>query len=157
MSTNRGPIRKELVLSVDPARAFAAWTAEMGRWWPLVSHSVGAEEAVGVSLDGRSGGQIVEATRDGARHVWGTISVWDPPRRLVTTWHPGQPADDPTELEIRIEPHASGSRLVLEHRGWERVAWSEQRDSYESGWDPVLARYDAEIAATASPMSPGPA
>jgi hypothetical protein len=157
MSMNEPPIRKELVLPIDPARAFDVLTAGIAEWWPMDSHSVGGDETVDVTLDGRRGGEIAETTRDGARHVWGTISVWDPPGRLVTTWHPGHPPTAATELEIRIEAHAVGSRLVLEHRGWEREAWVGQRESYETGWDPVLARYEAVVAEIASPMSPGPA
>lgn len=156
MPTNETPIRKELVLTVDPVRAFDVLTAGIAKWWPTVTHSVGGE-TVEVTLDGRIGGEIAETTRDGVRHVWGTIIVWDPPNRLVSSWHAGHPADNATELEIRIEPHGSGSRLVLEHRGWERGAWSEQRESYETGWDPVLARYEAVVAEIASPISPGPA
>ena len=156
MSMSEPPIRKELILPVDPSRAFEALTVRIAEWWPKVTHSVGGE-TVEVTLDGRIGGEIAETTRDGVRHVWGTITAWDPPNRLVSTWHAGHSADDATELEIRIEPHESGSRLVLEHRGWERGAWLEHRASYETGWDPVLADYAAVVAEIASPISPGPA
>ena len=156
MPTNEQPIRKELVLPVGPARAFEALTDRIGAWWPKATHSVEGE-TVEVSMDGRIGGDIVETTRDGVRHVWGTIKVWDPPHRLVSSWHAGHPPEDATELEIRIEAHGAGSRLVLEHRGWEREVWIGQRASYETGWDPVLARYEAVVAEMASPISPGPA
>jgi len=156
MSMSEPPIRKELVLPVDPARAFDVLTTRIAAWWPRVTHSVGGE-TVEVTLDGRIGGEIAETTRDGVRHVWGTITAWEPPNRLVSSWHPGHPAEDATELEIRVEPHGAGSRLVLEHRGWERGAWSEQRASYETGWDPVLVRYEAVVAEIASLMTPGPA
>ena len=74
MSTNEIPIRKELVLIVDPVRAFEVLTADIAKWWPTVTHSVGGE-TVEVALDGRIGGEIAETTRDGVRHVWGTITV----------------------------------------------------------------------------------
>lgn len=135
------PIRKELILAIAPERAFRLFTAEIDRWWPLATHSVEGEEAAGVSVDGRVGGVIAESGTTGRRHIWGTIQLWDPPRRFVTTWHPGRPAAEPTELEVRFEPWEGGTRLVLEHRGWDRGGWTRGRASYESGWDRVLDRF----------------
>lgn len=141
MSEPIAAIRKELILPIAPDRAFRLFTADIDRWWPLATHSVEGEDAAGVSIDGRVGGLIAEASTTGRRHVWGTIRLWDPPRRFVTTWHPGRPADARTELEVRFEPWEDGTRLVLEHRGWEHAAWIGDRSNYESGWDPVLARF----------------
>lgn len=159
MEATEFTIRKELELPVSAERAFRLFIHEIARWWPMASHSVGGDETVDVTVEGHVEGRFVETTRDGARHVWGTITVWRPPERVVTTWHPGRPADDATELELRFEASGSGCRLILEHRGWERVAWSGERDSYVRGWDPVLARYADVVAEarTASPIRPGPA
>lgn len=139
-------IRKELILPIAPDRAFQLFTADLASWWPLATHSVGGEDAVGVSIDGRVGGLVAEATSRGERHVWGTVRLWDPPRRIVLDWHPGRPATEPTELEVRFEPWESGARLVLEHRGWERVSWSADHAGYETGWDGVLGRFVAAAA-----------
>lgn len=155
MSSIDEPIRRELVVPADPERAFAIFTAEISRWWPMATHSVGGVETVSVTIDGRVGGDIAEATRDGGRSVWGTVRLWEPPHRFVTTWHPGRPADDATELEVRFEPAPTGSRLVLEHRGWERVAWSGDRASYERGWEPVISAFGRLVSAEASPAAAG--
>lgn len=144
MSTSsHTPVRKEVHLRVPPSEAFEAFTARMGRWWPLATHSVGGEDAVDVVVDPRSGGPIVEVTRDGARHTWGTVQIWEPPRRLVTTWHPGRPGEPPTVVEVRFDATAEGTRVTLEHSGWEAAAWRDVRASYESGWDVVLGRFVA--------------
>jgi hypothetical protein len=140
------PIRKETVVTAAPELAFHIFTAEIDRWWPTLTHSVGGKDVVGVSIDGRVGGLVAEATRDGQRHVWGSVRLWDPPRRAVFAWHPGRPATDPTELELRFEPVDGGTRLVLEHRGWDRVAWHGERASYEPGWDAVIARFVSDVA-----------
>lgn len=151
MSINEEPIQRTLKLPVSGERAFAIFTAEMARWWPMNTHSVGGDETVEVSVEGRVGGEIAETTRDGSRHVWGTLSVWDPPHRMVSTWHPGGEATDVTELEIRFEPATDGCTLVLEHRGWERASWSAKREAYALGWDPVLASFAALLQAEPSP------
>ena len=44
---------------------------------------------------------------------------------------------------MRFVPEGDGTRVELEHRGWER--WgdeaAETRASYDSGWDTVLAPF----------------
>ena len=161
MPTTDTTIRKERDLSVAPERAFEVFTAGIADWWPVASHSVGGDDTVNVTLEPRVGGRITETTRRGETHLWGTVLAWEPPHRLVVDWHPGHAPDDATEVEVRFEPRPDGCRLVLEHRGWERVTWADRRPSYDSGWNPVLARYVESLtsvdAPTASPMSPGPA
>ena len=149
MNTTLGAVRKEVVVPVDPARAFEAFTAEVARWWPLASHSVGGADAVGVSIDPRVGGLVAEATNAGERHLWGVVRLWDPPRRAVMSWHPGREAADPTEVEIRFEQVAEGTRVILEHRGLTATWWPGERASYDAGWTPVLERFADALRAAA--------
>lgn len=150
------PIRKELRVPVRPDRAFALFTHEIAAWWPTRSHSVGAESTVDVRIEGWVGGRCMEVTRDGDTHLWGTILAWEPPRRIVLTWHPGGDPDDPSEVEVRFEPEDDGCRVVLEHRGWERPSWTARRGGYDSGWDQVLGCYAAVARRGAAlPMEPG--
>jgi uncharacterized protein YndB with AHSA1/START domain len=53
----------------------------------------------------------------------------------------------PTEIEVRFSPEGDGTRVDLEHRGFERLggAAQEARGSYSEGWVLVLGRY-AEAA-----------
>ena len=49
--------------------------------------------------------------------------VWEPPARLVFEFRarafaPGEI----TEVEVSFEAVAAGTRVVVEHRGWERLA-----------------------------------
>lgn len=149
MSMTLEAVRKEVVVPVDPARAFEAFTAEIATWWPLASHSVGGDDAVGVSIDPRVGGLVAEATRAGERHVWGVVRLWDPPRRAVMSWHPGHQASDPTEVEVSFEPTPDGTRVILEHRGLTASWWPGERASYDSGWPPVLERFAAAMGSDA--------
>jgi len=136
------PLRKEVVLPLPPERAFALFTAGVGLWWPLAAHSVGQARAASCAIEPRVGGAWVETLDDGTRHVWGTVVVWDPPRRLVTTWHPGRAAETAQEIEVRFVAAGDGTRVELEHRNWQRlgVTAAATRRGYETGWDGVLAR-----------------
>ena len=47
-----------------------------------------------------------------------------------------------TEVEVTLLPGRAGSRVVLEHRGWERVPdATPEYQGYSQGWDAVLAPY----------------
>jgi uncharacterized protein YndB with AHSA1/START domain len=140
MAQDRGlpPLRRTLELAVPPAVAFRIWTEELGRWWPLASHSVGQADAQGCMLEGKVGGRIFESTRAGAQHLWGTVVAFEPPARLAHSWHPGRAATEATMIELTFEPRGSGgTRLVLVHDGWQAGS-AARRAGYDRGWDALL-------------------
>lgn len=130
-------------VGADPERAFAVFTDRMGEWWPLAEYSMREEHAVGVRFEGRVGGKVVELVDDGSECEWADVLVWDPPHRLVLAWHPTENPTASTELEVRFTPSAGGTRVELEHRGWERLGdrATEARSGYEQGWPGVLELY----------------
>ncbi len=139
------PIRKSVTVSAPPEKAFRRFTAEMASWWPLASHSVGQRDTETVTMEGRPGGRIVERIRGGRECVWGTITAWEPPRRVAFTWHPG---DDPAraqDVEVRFTPQGEGSatRVDLEHEGFERLGALAKRAhrGYPLGWAYALGLY----------------
>jgi uncharacterized protein YndB with AHSA1/START domain len=64
------------------------------------------------------GGRVFESFDDRIVEV-GRATVWDPPRRLVFEWRNSNfaPAEK-TEVEVRFEPSAAGTRVTVVHRGW---------------------------------------
>ncbi len=68
---------------------------------------------------------------------------WDPPTRIVHTWHPGRSPETAQEVELRFRRERDGTRLDLTHRGWETLGDEAQEllGSYDTGWDFVLRRY----------------
>ncbi|HEU4449371.1 MAG TPA: SRPBCC domain-containing protein [Gaiellaceae bacterium] len=142
------PVRKRVLVEAPVEHAFRVFTERIGEWWPVRTHSVHEDLAETAVLEPRLGGALVEVWRDG-REQWGTVTVWEPPRRLVYTWHPGYSVTEATEVEVRFTPQEGSTLVELEHRGWEargeRAA--QIRANYESGWDPVLARYEAAASA----------
>lgn len=142
------PVRHEVAVPWDRAEAFAIFTERMGEWWPLAMLSVGMADSAGVAVDGREGGRVTERLRDGGEADWGTLLAWEPPARLVMTWHPGHGEDDATEVEVTFhdasEGGAGGTVVALEHRRWERhPSGAALREAYLQGWQPVLAAYAA--------------
>lgn len=154
-----GPLTKTATVPCSPARAFEIFTREMSAWWPLTTHSVGASADCRVDVEPRAGGRIVETLPSGGTAIWGTITVWAPPGRLAFTWHPGNPPDQATEVEVTFADSGSGSGtlVTLVHRGWPaRPDGEAARQGYDTGWEYVLGRY-RDAVPPAPPNDPTPA
>jgi uncharacterized protein YndB with AHSA1/START domain len=143
--TSIEPVRKSVTVPASPERAFELFTAHLQDWWPLRTHSVGEDDAVGVVFGKGVGGTIVETLADGTTSVWGTVTDWEPPHRVAFSWHAGTPAAEATRIEVTFTADGPASTVVrLVHSGWEnRPDGASARDGYESGWDPVVARFAA--------------
>lgn len=143
------PITKTVTVSCDVDTAFRVFTDEIGTWWPTETHSVHKREARELVFEGRQGGELYEVTRSGEKAHWAWVTAWEPPARLVLTWHVNLDRAAPTEIEVRFAPEGKGTRVELEHRHWERLGaeGQEARDGYQSGWDPVLERFVEALAA----------
>ena len=83
-------IRKSVTVDRPLEEAFRLYTEQVATWWPFSTHSTGKEEVETVILEGREGGRFYERTKNGDEHLWGTVLVWDPPSRVVHSWHPGR-------------------------------------------------------------------
>jgi uncharacterized protein YndB with AHSA1/START domain len=140
------PLRKSIVVDCDPAHAFDTFTARMSAWWPLAAgYSMFGARAVSCGIEPRAGGEVYELRDDGERCVWGKVLEWAPPERLVLSWHPGLPSGEAQEVEIRFTGVPAGTRVDLEHRHWHQLGDRAPgvRESYDSGWASVLARFSA--------------
>lgn len=137
------PVRHAVEVTMPPSRAFRMFIDQIDSWWPLGNHSVGREQATGCYFEGHHGGRIYETHSDGSLHLWGTVTEWQPPDRVVFSWHPGRGADTAQEVEIRFTDLGDRTRVELEHRGWEALGRhaAEVRERYHSGWPGVLLHY----------------
>ena len=136
------PIEKSIVVPCDPARAFQAFTAEIGQWWPLQMFSVAQGKARSATIEPKAGGRVYETAEDGSTHDWGRVLSWSPPSGFAMTWHPGRPADRHTVVELSFATEGSGTRVRLIHRGWEALGkdGATSRENYNGGWDMVLGQ-----------------
>ena len=96
-----------------------------------------------VALEPRLGGRIYERGTDGTEHEWGEITVWEPPERLGYLWHLLRDRADATDVEISFRAHGSGTRVEIEHRGWERLGADADlwRTRNQVGWSTLLPHY----------------
>jgi hypothetical protein len=139
------PIRKTRVVPIEQAAAFELFTAGMGRWWPVATHSIAASDGVDVVFDGRIGGIITEIAPSGEAHVWAEVIAWDPPNRFAISWHPSVGPTAASIVDVRFRSVNGGTQVDLEHRGWEELGAVEGvalRDGYTPGWDLVLHPFE---------------
>jgi len=138
-------ITKSIYVKRPVERTFRLFTDEIGRWWPLKEgFSFGGERAAEIFLEGRIGGRFFERFTDGEELEIGVVTTYSPPNRVVFTWKAPQ-WEGATEVEVRFSPENDGTRVDLEHRGWERAGAQarELRNRFEGGWDRVLACFTA--------------
>jgi uncharacterized protein YndB with AHSA1/START domain len=144
-------IRRTVDVERSLEDAFRLFTAEIGSWWPLETHSVARENAATCVFEAHEGGRIFERTRDGQEILWGTVIVYEPPRRLVYRWHPGRSEETAQEVEMHFRGMGNRTRVEVEHRGWERYGEgaAEAMESYDTGWAFVLGdRYARAVTPT---------
>jgi hypothetical protein len=119
------PIRQSVHVDCPIEDAFRLFTERFDDWWPLASFSVSGDEAEHCEIEPWVGGKVLERTRSGEEHEWGSVTVWDPPERVELTWRLFTGAqslrgergnDESVTVDFRVE--ADGTRITLTHRGW---------------------------------------
>jgi hypothetical protein len=147
------PLRREILVAADPGTAFEVFTARIGQWWPVATHSVhGAGGTVALTA-----GQIVERSASGASSVWGTVTRWEPPSAVAFTWHPGRDASSAGRVTVTFAAAGDQTLVTLEHAGWEVYADpAAARAEYDEGWGEVLGGYRDHIVTSPPVSSPSP-
>jgi uncharacterized protein YndB with AHSA1/START domain len=140
-------VRKTVTVDCTVEEAFRIFTADAMSWWPVESHSIHGDEVRDIVFEPEVGGEIYEVAESGERGHWARVLDWEPPNRLVLAWNVREREGDLTEVEVRFLPEGDGTRVELEHRGWENVVETgeEKRDAYDTGWSVVLGEYADRI------------
>lgn len=140
-------VRVTVEVPVDPTTAFMIFTQEIGQWWrPGPLNWNDASRAVGVRIEPGPGGRWIEVhnRKTGEGVTQARFKVWELGARLVFLYQDGGHTLDGTEVEIGFAAVASGTRVTLEHRGWERVApevLTHARNLKRWGWGNILNWY----------------
>ena len=140
-------VRKTITVDCVVEEAFRVFTTDAISWWPIDSHSIHGDEVSTIVFEEHEGGEVYEVTEDGKKGHWASVLAWEPPNRLVLAWNILEREALATEVEVRFTPQDGGTRVDLEHRGWENVAEEpvEKRHSYDTGWDHVLGVYERRL------------
>ena len=144
-------VKRTIHVNVPIEKAFKVFTERMAAWWPA-THHIAKEAFTEIIVEPRPGGRWYERDAKGNACEWGQVVVWEPPRKLVTTWQL-QPdfkynPDPSLASEVALEFIAEGpeaTRVELEHRRLERhgAGWQELRKAVDApgGWTLVLGQY----------------
>ena len=109
-------------VNAAPARAFAAFTEEIGQWWRPHGLFQFTRRGGVLSFEPGTNGRLIETHEDGTAFVVGDVRVWDPPHLLVVTWrHASFAPDQSTELQVRFEEVGDQTRVIVEHFGWDTI------------------------------------
>jgi uncharacterized protein YndB with AHSA1/START domain len=140
MSTDVDVIERVIDIAASPETVFALLTdpSEYVRW-----------KGRAAELDPRAGGRFHVSFADSA--VRGEYLEVVPNRRVVFTWGWEGPTavvgPGGSTVEIDLQPHGSGTRLRLVHRGLPAT----ERASHTEGWDYFLPRLTAVAEGRALP------
>lgn len=147
-------VTKSITVNAGRERAFAVFTEKFFTWWPK-SHHIGDAELADAVIEPRVGGRWYERDADGGECDWGVVLAYDPPDRVLLSWHlQGDWSYHPdpakaSEVEVRFVAEADDrTRVELTHRHIERHDGHEQvRVGVDSpnGWSGILAGYAEAI------------
>ena len=149
------PVRKSIQVNASPEHAFRVFTEDFDSWWPR-SHHIGDAPMKKAVIETAAGGRCYNEQTNGTECDWGTVLVWEPPRRLVIAWqiNPSWKYEPDitksSEVEVRFTPESDGrTRVDLEHRHFHRhgvgAAVEAMRNAVDSpdGWNGLLRLFAA--------------
>jgi hypothetical protein len=133
-------IHKEITVAVPVEEAFETFTRGIGSWWPRGSHTIFKDRLEEIVFEERAGGRVFERSADGEEGDWADVLAWEPPTRFVLRWRVN-PERGATEVEVRFAAEGGGTRVELDHRGWDTTGDPQGRAGYQKGWDYVLGQF----------------
>ncbi|MBX2838019.1 MAG: SRPBCC family protein [Gammaproteobacteria bacterium] len=134
------PIKKTIDVPCSAEDAFETFVNRVTHWWPRDKNSVSAmngEVAKSVVIEPRLNGEVYEIGHDDTKHLWGSVTTYDPGKRLVLDWHIGLPADNASVVEVLFDQQSESTTTVtLIHSRWEVFGdkAADMRNGYNQGW-----------------------
>lgn len=109
------------VVAVDPAAAFEIFTGDIDTWWKRDPRYRSRPDQ-GVRFEPGPGGRLV-SDEDGETREMGRVLVWEPGagRLVLELTGAGFDATHTTRVEVRFEAAEGGTRVTLEHSGFDAI------------------------------------
>ncbi len=145
-------VTRVVEVRVDPATAFRVFTEEIDSWFVRGPYSWNnPKKALAIRFEPGVGGRWIEVwdRESGEGYTQGRITAWEPGSLLRMSYEGSfLPADVPTEIEVRFDAIATGTRVTLEHRGLDGLA-PETRDLWqERAWKQLTRDFAKYVEAT---------
>jgi uncharacterized protein YndB with AHSA1/START domain len=149
------PVRKSVRVKAPVAHAFEVFTSGLTRWWPL-NHGIGKKPIRKVLMESHLGGRWLEISEDGTETRVATITLWEPPHRLVMVWQINaqwQPdAAMKSEVDVRFTPEGpDATHVELLHHKFETLgaeAGASMRGDVDRGWPGLIELFAREAERT---------
>lgn len=143
-------VRVSVEVAVDPATAFEVFTEEIDAWYRRGPHSwKHPDRAVGIRFEPGVGGRLIEVhdADTGEGFAFGKIQVWEPGERLVfADLLSSTPPNPLTEVDVRFEATADGTRVTLEHRGLDTLPPDVAAQKRMYGWQTAFEWFAAYMS-----------
>jgi uncharacterized protein YndB with AHSA1/START domain len=139
-------VTESVDVDCSPEEAFDLFTSRMGDWWPLDVASYGGDRAREIFLEPRVGGRFFERFVEADELQVGTVIACDPPELIVFTWKTAD-WEGETEVAVSFTPIAQGTRVDLEHRGFERIGplGPDVAAKFRGGWPGVMQAFASKV------------
>ena len=125
---------------VDAGTAFRMFTEEIDEWYERGQYSWNdPDRAVAIRFER---GRLLEVWDDGDGYEMGLVTAWEPGERLAFAYRSMHlPPELETEVEVRFDPIAAGTRVTLEHRGLELLPPDEYERWRMRAWAPFIETF----------------
>lgn len=145
--------RVSIVVPVRPDRAFTMFVGDIGRWWKKdTQHWLAPDIAIEMRIEPRVGGRMIEVhdAATGGGTAIGTVTAYEPGRRLAMTWRlPFWAAGADSDVEVVFTPAgADATRVEIIHDLARAKLAPDRYASYDRGWSVLLGYYSEHIAGT---------
>jgi uncharacterized protein YndB with AHSA1/START domain len=138
-------VREDVHVDRPIEEAFRLFTDGIGEWWPLdEGYSFGGDKSKEIHLEPRAGGRLYERWVDGDEFEIGRVIECEVPHLIVFTWRSPHWQGD-TEVEVRFRPEGEGTRVIVEHRAFDRLGPEGEGAAarYAGGWPRILHAFAA--------------
>jgi hypothetical protein len=139
--TDLAAVRVTVRVAVDPATAFDVFTTEIDEWYRKgATVLTRAPRGSTLRFEPCVGGRLLEVRDDGRPPVErGRITIWEPGQRLLFVDR------REAEVEIWFNPFERGTRVVLEHRGLDKLPPDAALKASQYSWRKLVDYFEQHM------------
>jgi hypothetical protein len=134
-------VRVTVTVAVDPDTAFDVFTGEIDAWYRRgVATMPRSRRNSTLHFEPGVGGRLVERRDGGGGEIErARVTVWERGKRLIFV------DQKDTEVDVWFESTDDGTRVVLEHRGLDRLDPSVAADIAKYGWRRLADWFETHV------------